>query len=75
MDITLLVCCRILQDAPNTYAYTKALAEGLVSEKMDTLPAIILRPSVSEYLTNRFCTKIILKHIKQPKDWCFSQKL
>ncbi|XP_059482632.1 putative fatty acyl-CoA reductase CG5065 isoform X2 [Neocloeon triangulifer] len=37
---------RILLDAPNTYAYTKALAEGLVAEKMDTLPAIILRPSV-----------------------------
>ncbi|XP_065348947.1 putative fatty acyl-CoA reductase CG5065 isoform X1 [Cloeon dipterum] len=37
---------RILMDAPNTYAYTKALAEGLVSEKMDKIPSIILRPSV-----------------------------
>jgi Male sterility protein len=56
MYLTLLVDCRILMDAPNTYAYTKALAEGLVAEKMDTLPAIILRPSVSEYLINQCCT-------------------
>jgi nucleoside-diphosphate-sugar epimerase len=55
--LTILVDCRILLDAPNTYAYTKALAEGLVAEKMDTLPAVILRPSVSEYLTNRFAPK------------------
>lgn len=53
---------RILQDAPNTYAYTKALAEGLVAEKMDTLPAIILRPSVSEYSTNSFALKLFCQY-------------
>jgi fatty acyl-CoA reductase len=33
---------------PNTYAFTKALGEGLVNEQMDKLPVIILRPSVSK---------------------------
>ncbi|KAJ3667018.1 hypothetical protein Zmor_002429 [Zophobas morio] len=37
---------KILKDIPNTYAFTKALAEGLVTDEMDNLPVIILRPSV-----------------------------
>nr|XP_022902012.1 putative fatty acyl-CoA reductase CG5065 [Onthophagus taurus]XP_022902013.1 putative fatty acyl-CoA reductase CG5065 [Onthophagus taurus] len=36
----------ILGDNPNTYAFTKGLGEGLVSEQMDKLPVLILRPSV-----------------------------
>jgi nucleoside-diphosphate-sugar epimerase len=41
---------RILGGYPNTYAYTKALSEGLVAEQMDKLPAIILRPSIGKTL-------------------------
>ncbi|XP_037954996.1 putative fatty acyl-CoA reductase CG5065 isoform X2 [Teleopsis dalmanni] len=37
---------KILGDIPNTYAYTKSLAEALVVEKFNELPAIILRPSI-----------------------------
>ncbi|KAI8117470.1 putative fatty acyl-CoA reductase [Lucilia cuprina] len=37
---------KILGDIPNTYAYTKSLAEALVVEKFDELPAVILRPSI-----------------------------
>ncbi|XP_054090510.1 fatty acyl-CoA reductase 1 [Zeugodacus cucurbitae] len=37
---------KILGDIPNTYAYTKSLAEALVVEKFDELPTIILRPSI-----------------------------
>ncbi|GFG33603.1 hypothetical protein Cfor_03157, partial [Coptotermes formosanus] len=37
---------KILGDFPNTYAYTKALSEGLVAEQMDKLPVLILRPSI-----------------------------
>lgn len=33
-------------DCPNTYAYTKALAEALVVESMDEIPAVIFRPSI-----------------------------
>lgn len=41
---------RILGDIPNTYAYTKALAEALVNEAGKELPVMILRPSIG----NRF---------------------
>ncbi|XP_076643125.1 putative fatty acyl-CoA reductase CG5065 [Halictus rubicundus] len=37
---------KILGDLPNTYAFTKALSEGLVEEAMPHIPAIILRPSI-----------------------------
>jgi fatty acyl-CoA reductase len=37
---------KLLDGMPNTYAFTKALGEGLVNEQMDKLPVIILRPSV-----------------------------
>ncbi|XP_061392597.1 fatty acyl-CoA reductase 1-like [Musca vetustissima] len=37
---------KILGDIPNTYAYTKALAEALVVETFDTMPTAILRPSI-----------------------------
>ncbi|XP_044260169.1 fatty acyl-CoA reductase 1-like [Tribolium madens] len=36
----------LLGDVPNTYTFSKALAEALVVEKMDEIPAIIVRPSV-----------------------------
>ncbi|PSN41792.1 putative fatty acyl-CoA reductase [Blattella germanica] len=37
---------QILGDLPNTYAYTKALSEGLVAEQMDKMPVLIMRPSI-----------------------------
>ncbi|XP_055706865.1 putative fatty acyl-CoA reductase CG5065 [Phlebotomus papatasi] len=37
---------KILGSLPNTYAFTKALGEGLVVETMDELPSVILRPSI-----------------------------
>ncbi|RZB39018.1 NAD binding 4 and/or Epimerase domain containing protein, partial [Asbolus verrucosus] len=39
-------CEALLGDSPNTYTFSKALAEQLVVEQMDTLPVIITRPSV-----------------------------
>lgn len=36
----------LLGDIPNTYTFTKSLAEALVNDKMEKLPAIIVRPSV-----------------------------
>jgi hypothetical protein len=47
---TRLYFLRILGDFPNTYAYTKALSEGLVAEQMDKLPVLILRPSIGKSL-------------------------
>jgi len=37
---------KILGNIPNTYAFTKALSEGLVNKELDKLPIILLRPSV-----------------------------
>ncbi|RZC40817.1 fatty acyl-CoA reductase -like, partial [Asbolus verrucosus] len=37
---------KILGDIPNTYAFTKALAEALIDEEMDNLPIGYLRPSI-----------------------------
>lgn len=40
---------KILGDLPNTYAFTKALSEGLVEEAMPHIPAIILRQDIFVY--------------------------
>lgn len=37
---------KLLGNLPNTYTYTKALGEQIVAEKMDTMPVVIVRPSV-----------------------------
>lgn len=39
---------KILGNLPNSYAFTKALAEALVNDacQNDNLPAMILRPSI-----------------------------
>jgi hypothetical protein len=50
-----------LGTAPNTYAYTKALAEALVAESMDTLPSVIFRPSISKLMVLHFDEIPIIK--------------
>ncbi|XP_017769188.1 PREDICTED: putative fatty acyl-CoA reductase CG5065 [Nicrophorus vespilloides] len=45
-DVVESITHKILGDIPNTYAFTKALGEGLVNEQLDKLPLILLRPSV-----------------------------
>lgn len=45
-DVVNSMTQKILGDFPNTYAFTKALSEGLVAEQMDKLPVVILRPSI-----------------------------
>lgn len=36
----------LMHDYPNTYSFSKALAEGLVNEAMSDISAIIIRPSI-----------------------------
>ena len=36
----------LLEDRPNTYTYTKALAEQMISESTYTFPISIVRPSI-----------------------------
>ncbi|XP_023014773.2 putative fatty acyl-CoA reductase CG5065 [Leptinotarsa decemlineata] len=45
-DVIDSITPKILGNIPNTYAFTKALGESLVADEMDTLPVVILRPSV-----------------------------
>ncbi|XP_063924739.1 putative fatty acyl-CoA reductase CG5065 [Zophobas morio] len=37
---------KLLKNMPNTYAFTKSLGEAIVTEQMENIPAIILRPSI-----------------------------
>lgn len=41
----------LLESWPNTYVYTKAVAEELVQQYADSLPIAIVRPSIGEYIT------------------------
>ncbi|XP_043483087.1 putative fatty acyl-CoA reductase CG5065 [Leptopilina heterotoma] len=45
-DVVEAMTDKILGNLPNTYAFTKALSEGLVEEAMPHIPAVILRPSI-----------------------------
>lgn len=38
----------MLNKLPNSYAFTKALGEGLVAEAINELPILILRPSIGK---------------------------
>ncbi|CAN8002803.1 unnamed protein product [Ixodes pacificus] len=48
MDDSLLeaITPKLIGDRPNTYTYTKAVAEQLVQEASSTLPVAIIRPSI-----------------------------
>ncbi|XP_065173081.1 putative fatty acyl-CoA reductase CG5065 [Atheta coriaria] len=45
-DIVESITHKILGEWPNTYAFTKALSEGLINDELGKLPVILLRPSV-----------------------------
>lgn len=45
-DVVNAMTDKILDTLPNTYAFTKALSEGLVVEAMKDIPCMILRPSI-----------------------------
>ena len=45
-DVVEAMTDKILGDLPNTYAFTKALAESLVEEMMPHIPVMIVRPSI-----------------------------
>lgn len=41
---------RILDKWPNTYTYTKAIAEDVVKQEAEGLPFGVFRPSISKFL-------------------------
>ncbi|XP_055919574.1 putative fatty acyl-CoA reductase CG8303 [Eupeodes corollae] len=46
VDFTDAKCKEIIRDHPNTYTFTKNLAENLMISEMSGLPAAIVRPSI-----------------------------
>lgn len=46
----LFYSCRMLKEWPNTYAMTKAIAEGEILTYGKGLPIGVIRPSMSKYL-------------------------
>jgi nucleoside-diphosphate-sugar epimerase len=44
----MVIKCRLLKEWPNTYAFTKAIAEAIVQEFGKGLPIAVVRPAVGE---------------------------
>lgn len=47
--IIYFLICRLLHPHPNTYTYSKRLAETLVTNEYPNLPCCIARPSIGNY--------------------------
>lgn len=41
---------RIIGDLPNTYAFTKSLAEDVIRREAQDLPILVFRPTVGTYI-------------------------
>lgn len=41
---------RIIGEMPNTYAFTKGLAEDVIRKEAQDLPILVFRPTVGMYL-------------------------
>lgn len=41
-----MFCCRLIGNWPNTYTFTKALAEALIRDTAGNLPIGIFRPAI-----------------------------
>jgi fatty acyl-CoA reductase len=46
----MVINCRLLKKWPNTYAFTKAMAEDVIREFGKGLPIAVVRPAVGEDL-------------------------
>jgi len=57
----------MLKDWPNTYAMTKAIAEGEIATYGKGLPIGVVRPSVSEYITYKYVVDIVIIVVAQPQ--------
>ncbi len=44
--VSLPICFRLVGNCPNTYTYTKALAEQLLEKRCGSVPLVIVRPSI-----------------------------
>lgn len=51
---------RIIKGWPNTYTFTKALAEKMLLQQGDGLPIVIVRPSIGKLL---YTPRVIIKSL------------
>jgi hypothetical protein len=66
----MIIKCRLLKEWPNTYAFTKAIAEDVVQEFGKDLPIAVVRPAVGEELIISFSfsiKKYIVIYVGQSK--------
>ena len=45
-DVVAVLTSKIIQPRPNTYTFTKAIAEHLLLEQSGSVPVVIVRPSI-----------------------------
>ncbi|GLH02167.1 LOW QUALITY PROTEIN: Putative fatty acyl-CoA reductase CG5065, partial [Gryllus bimaculatus] len=60
-DIIDALTPKLLGKRPNTYTYTKALAENVLQEHNKKLPIVVVRPSIGQYLKTKDFQKRKLK--------------
>jgi hypothetical protein len=53
------ICFRIIGSFPNTYVFTKSLAEIVVKDLGVNLPIAIVRPSMGEQIKLLFLKKMV----------------
>lgn len=61
--INLYVIFRVLEDWPNTYCFTKAIAENLVLINGIHLPMSVFRPSISKFIILIFFMLLVKNYI------------
>lgn len=49
MSILKTIIFRIIGDLPNTYTFTKSLAEDVIRREAQDLPILVFRPSVGMF--------------------------
>ena len=56
----IVIDCRLLGGWPNTYTYTKAVAEEIVKKEAGNMPVGIFRPAVGKFLNFSIYTNLML---------------
>lgn len=47
------IVCRYIGEMPNTYVFSKKLAEQVIGDYSESLPCVLLRPSIGAYIFTR----------------------
>lgn len=65
MHIVTVEFFRIIGDLPNTYAFTKALAEAAIRKEAQDLPILVFRPTVGTFSTKVAERSIVYRVIRR----------